>query len=71
MDTLAIKKMALETRKKIELKWLTDHDYIINKIVLGEWLETDPRFIAYKEERLHVREKLDQIEAALAQIEAK
>lgn len=44
------------------LKWLADRDYIINKIVLGEWEKTDPRYTAYLEERAKVRAALDQLD---------
>lgn len=65
MNTELIKLNAQQIRRDALLKWLADHDYIINKIVLGEWSETDPRFITYKEERQQVREKLDEIETLI------
>lgn len=68
MDTNAFKIKVLEISKKVQLKWLADNDYIINKVFLGEWSETDQRFIDYKEKRQLVRDKLDEIEAELAEL---
>lgn len=42
-------------------KWFSQTDYIPNKIVVGEWPETDERWIAYKEERARKRARQDEI----------
>lgn len=42
-------------------KWFTATDYIPNKIVVGEWEETDERWISYKQERAKKRARQDEI----------
>ena len=42
-------------------KWFSQTDYIPNKVVVGEWPETDERWIAYKEERARKRARQDEI----------
>lgn len=42
-------------------KWFSQTDYIPNKVVVGEWPETDERWIAYKEERTRKRARQDEI----------
>ena len=42
-------------------KWFTATDYIPNKVFVGEWSETDERWIAYKEERARKRARQDEI----------
>ena len=42
-------------------KWFSETDYIPNKVVVGEWTETDERWIAYKEERARKRARHDEI----------
>ena len=42
-------------------KWFSETDYIPNKVVVGEWPETDERWIAYKEERARKRARQDEI----------
>ena len=41
-------------RFKVEAKeiieWFKATDYFPNKIIRGEWLETEPKWIAYKQE---------------------
>jgi hypothetical protein len=41
-------------RFKVEAKeiteWFKATDYFSNKIIRGEWLETEPKWIAYKQE---------------------
>ena len=41
--------------------WLFQNDWKVNKITLGEWEVTDPRFIEYKEQRAIKRARLDEI----------
>ena len=45
--------------------WLNQNDWKINKVFLGEWAETDPRFVEYKKERKTRRERFDAIKKAL------
>lgn len=59
-------KQILRIKINIKKKWLADNDYIINKVVLGEWQPEDERFINYKEQRAVVRAELDFLEAELA-----
>jgi hypothetical protein len=42
-------------------KWFAETDYIPNKVFVGEWQETDERWIAYKEERTRKRARKDEI----------
>ena len=42
-------------------KWFAETDYIPNKVVVGEWSETDERWIAYKEDRARKRARQDEI----------
>ena len=61
----------LRIRKSNILEWLFDHDYIINKMFLGEWTINDPRYIQYIDEREAKRKELDKIEEELMNIEYK
>ena len=61
-------KDLLEPEREDILRWLSENDYIINKVFLGEWSETDPRFVSYKSQRQLKRERLDEIDAILMQI---
>lgn len=36
-------------------KWFKDNDWILNKVFLGEWETTDPRWIEYLEKRAEIR----------------
>lgn len=36
-------------------KWFKDNDWIVNKVFLGEWDTTDPRWIEYLEKRAEIR----------------
>ena len=47
------------------IAWLNQNDWKINKVFLGEWAETDPRFVEYKKERKTRRERFDAIKKAL------
>ncbi len=44
------RKKLLEELYQIE-NWYKKYDYYINKIICKDWLETDERWIWYKEER--------------------
>ena len=45
--------------------WLSQNDWKVNKVFLGEWAETDPRWVEYKEQRVIKRARLDAIKQAL------
>ena len=46
-------------------QWLSHNDYKVNKVFLGEWAETDPRWVEYKEQRAIKRARLDKIKEAI------
>ncbi len=56
-----IDKKIQQIKISILKKWLTDHDYIINKVFLGEWEATDPRYQNYLTERARIRAELDEL----------
>ena len=62
-------KKILQIQISIRKKWLADHDYIINKVFLGEWQEDDERYLAYKAKRAEVRAELDLLNAELEALE--
>lgn len=51
-------------RVKIIL-WFNAHDYMVNKVFLGEWESTDQRFVDYKTERFAKRQRLEEINILL------
>lgn len=46
-------------------KWLSDNDWKINKIVIGEWTIDDPRWQEYLKERTIKRKRYDELKAVL------
>jgi hypothetical protein len=42
-------------------QWLTENDWKVNKVFLGEWEETDARWLQYLKEREVKRTRLDEI----------
>ena len=46
-------------------QWLTQNDWMVNKVFLGEWADTDSRWVEYKKQRKTKRERLDKIKEAL------
>ena len=40
-------------------QWFNANDWKVNKFVLGEWLEDDPRWLDYKTTRAEKRERQD------------
>jgi len=42
-------------------QWLTENDWKVNKVFLGEWEETDERWLQYLKERELKRTRLDAI----------
>jgi hypothetical protein len=55
---------ALHEKDEI-LKWLADNDWKVNKVVVGEWEATDPRWVEYLNERKAKRNRLDDINKVL------
>ena len=45
--------------------WLSQNDWKVNKVFLGECADTDPRWVEYKEQRAIKRARLDKIKEAL------
>jgi len=45
--------------------WFTQNDWKVNKVFIGEWEATDPRWVEYKEQRAAKRARLDEIKALL------
>lgn len=41
--------------------WLAQNDWKVNKVFIGEWADTDPRWIEYKEQRAIKRARLDEL----------
>ena len=42
-------------------KWFSDNDWIVNKIVVGEWTTDDERWINYLAERKAKRARQDEL----------
>ena len=42
-------------------KWFSDNDWIVNKIVVGEWTNDDERWINYLAERKAKRARQDEL----------
>ncbi len=53
--------MDLKKEKQEILQWLSDNDWKINKIVIGEWSTTDYRWTSYLDERYIKRLRLDEV----------
>lgn len=53
-------------KKAKAMKWLSDNDWKVNKRTLGEWTETDERWIAYLADRAKARADIDAADAVLA-----
>lgn len=51
--------------KATALQWLADNDWKVNKRMLGEWAETDERWLAYLADRATMRAKIDEADAVL------
>ena len=61
-----IRERATASRKReVALKWLADNDWKVNKRMLGEWSETDERWLAYLADREKVRATIDAAELVL------
>lgn len=57
----------IEARKEIAsiFSWLKANDWKPNKIITGEWKETDERWTSYLADRLVKRARLDELKAFL------
>lgn len=42
-------------------KWLNDNDWKLNKVFLGEWEESDPRWLEYLNKRAEYRAERDML----------
>lgn len=55
-------KAAAKAKRLIEIdKWLCDNDWKVNKVYLGEWENTDPRWLEYLETRAALRAEHDEL----------
>lgn len=52
--------------KEIET-WLKTNDWKFNKVFLGEWEQTDPRWLSYLEERAKFRAERDELEKEVSE----
>ena len=65
-DVLKRKKIEeAKTKKEKALKWLADNDWKVNKRTLGEWAETDDRWIEYLADRKKARSDYDEAVSVL------
>jgi hypothetical protein len=57
------KEQKLEYENELQQikKWFLENDYKVNKVVIGEWEETDSRWLEYKKERQLKRARQDEI----------
>ena len=46
-------------------KWFSDNDWIVNKIVVGEWTTNDERWLNYLAERQVKRKRQDELNQTL------
>ena len=53
-------RRAKNAKKQEALKWLNDNDWKVNKRILGEWSETDDRWLQYLAERAKMRAQYDE-----------
>ena len=59
-ETLKQKKKYEKELAKIQA-WFSQNDWKPNKIITGEWLETDERWLEYKQERAIKRARQDEL----------
>ena len=55
----------LVAQKEEILAWFSANDWKVNKVFIGEWLETDTRWTTYLDERALKRARYDEIEQEL------
>lgn len=54
-----------QTRMKAIEKWFADNDWMFNKIFLGEWEETDERWLNYLTQRNILRQEHEELQTSL------
>lgn len=54
-----------QTRIKEIEKWFSDNDWMFNKIFLGEWEETDERWLNYLTQRNNLRQEHEDLQTSL------
>ena len=66
-EVIAARQAKAEARQKktTALKWLADNDWKVNKRVLGEWTEDDPRWLLYLSGRESARADIDAADVIL------
>ena len=58
-------KEEARTRKAEALVWLAENDWKINKHILGEWSDSDKRWVEYVETRARMRAAIDEADKLL------
>ena len=66
MDKGLQRAKAIHEKAVIEA-WFNKNDWKFNKVFIGEWAETDPRWLEYKEQRAIKRARLDEIKQVLGE----
>lgn len=57
------------SKRLIKIKdWFSENDWKINKIVIGEWEESDSRWQEYLTERQNIRNEQDMLNLKLSQV---
>ncbi len=64
----AIERTTLQQELDGIRQWLADNDWKVNKVVIGEWSNTDERWQAYLTERTVKRARQDEIIAEMGGI---
>lgn len=59
---------AARQKRDAALKWLSENDWKVNKHTLGEWSDTDERWLTYLADREKVRAQYDEAEVMLQNI---
>jgi hypothetical protein len=67
-EEIPLKEKLIPEKEEIQ-NWLFQNDYIINKVFLREWPDTDSRFLEYKKQRDVNRKRLDEIEVLLKDLD--
>jgi len=52
-------------------KWFIDNDWVVNKIVTGEWEKTDKRWVKYLNDRITYRNKQDALNLRIEELKIK
>lgn len=61
IETVPEVEITKEDRLRELSNWLSDNDWKINKVFLGEWSTDDPRWLEYLETRAAVRAEQDEL----------